>query len=35
MVLAINEGDADHDVVRCLEPITDEDYAPAPRRDEP
>jgi hypothetical protein len=28
--VAINEGDADHDVVRWLTPVTDEEYAAAP-----
>jgi quercetin dioxygenase-like cupin family protein len=28
--LAINEGDADHDVVHWLTPVTDEEYAAAP-----
>ena len=28
--LAINEGDADHDVVHWLAPVTDEEYAAAP-----
>jgi hypothetical protein len=28
--LAINESDADHDVVHWLTPVTDEEYAAAP-----
>ena len=28
--LAITEGDADHDVVYWLVPVTDEDYGAAP-----
>jgi hypothetical protein len=27
--LAINEADADHDVVRWLDPVTDEEYQAA------
>jgi hypothetical protein len=30
--LAINESDADHDVVHWLTPVTDEEYATAPPR---
>ena len=28
--MAINEGDEDHDVLRWLKPVTDEEYAAAP-----
>jgi hypothetical protein len=28
--VAINEGDADHDVVHWLTPVSDEEYAAAP-----
>ncbi|MEU9592318.1 cupin domain-containing protein [Streptomyces sp. NPDC048219] len=31
--LAINEADADHDVVHWLTPVTDEEYAAAPATD--
>ena len=31
--LAINEGDAEHDVVHWLTPVTDEEYAAAPALD--